>query len=50
MFKFFHNWCTVDTVDYSGSPEQPAQLQKTADEEFIPWEQDLKKKKAHKSL
>lgn len=49
MFKFFHNRRTVDMVDYFGSPEQPAQLQKTADEEFIPREHDLKKKKAYKA-
>lgn len=44
MFKFCHNWCTVDTVDYFDSTEQPAQLQKTADEEFLPGEGELKKK------
>lgn len=46
MFKFCHNWCTVATVDYFVSAEQPAQLQKTADEEFHPgeWRTEGKKK------
>ena len=46
MFKFCHNWCTVDTVDYFVSAEQPAQLQKTADEEFHPgeWRTEGKKR------
>lgn len=35
-------------LDYFDSPERPAQLQKTANEEFLPWEQELKKKKERK--
>lgn len=38
----------VDTADYFSSTEQPAQLQKTADEEFLPWERTLKKEKSPK--
>lgn len=41
--KFCHNWCAVD---YSGVTELPSQLQRTADEKFLPveWEQKEKKR------
>lgn len=50
--KFCHNWCTVDMVDYFGLTERAAQLQKTADEEFLPgdWEWKKKRKKARMSM
>lgn len=45
LFNFGHKWCGVDTVDYFASPEEQAQLHKTADEEFLPWDEELKRKK-----
>lgn len=48
--KFCHNWCTVDMADYFGLTEQPAQLQKTADEEFLPGEWELKKKRPESAV